>query len=98
MTTAKTAGAVTGREGALEAFRAEGCSEPRPWGNGPGDTYGWHAHDHHKVLFCLEGSITFHTRDGELPLQAGDRLDLEPGIEHAATVGPDGCSCVEVSR
>jgi hypothetical protein len=31
-------------------------------------------------------------------LEAGDRLDLEPGTEHAATVGPTGCSCVEASR
>lgn len=98
MVTVKTAGAVAGREGALEAFRAEGCSSPRPWGNGPGDTYGWHSHGYHKVLFCLHGSITFHTRDRDVTLEAGDRLDLEPGTEHAATVGPAGCSCVEASR
>ena len=79
-------------------FRAEGCSSPRPWGNGPGDTYGWHSHSYHKVLFCLDGSLTFHTRHGDIDLRAGDRLDLEPGTEHAATVGPDGCSCVEASR
>lgn len=98
MATVKAAGAVVGRESALEAFRAEGCSSPRPWGNGPGDTYGWHSHGYHKVLFCLDGSITFHTRDGDVTLEAGDRLDLEPGTEHAATVGPAGCSCVEASR
>jgi hypothetical protein len=44
------------------------------------------------------GSILFHTRDGDVALTAGDRLDLEPGTEHAATVGPDGCGCVEASR
>jgi len=43
------------------AFRAEGCSAPAAWGNTPGDTYGWHTHQYHKVLFCQEGSITFHT-------------------------------------
>lgn len=98
MTASRSAGAVRGREAALETFRAEGCSTPQPWGNGPGDTYGWHSHAYHKVLFCLEGSITFHTREGDVTLAAGDRLDLEPGTEHAATVGPDGCSCVEASR
>lgn len=98
MGASRTARAVDGREGALAAFRSEGCSEPRPWGNGPGDTYGWHAHGYHKVLFCLAGSIMFHTRDGDLHLGAGDRLDLEPETEHAATVGPGGCSCVEASR
>jgi cupin superfamily acireductone dioxygenase involved in methionine salvage len=50
------------------------------------------------VLFCLAGSIVFHSDDGDVRLDAGDRLDLEPGTTHAATVGPEGCSCVEASR
>jgi hypothetical protein len=92
-----TTGSVTKAQ-ALEVFSAEGCSSPRFWRNGAGDTYGWHSHDFHKVLFCLEGSITFHTDDDDIGLTAGDRLDLEPGTTHAATVGPAGCSCVEASR
>jgi mannose-6-phosphate isomerase-like protein (cupin superfamily) len=94
----RTRGAVAGREEALAAFRAEGCSEPRPWSNAPGDVYDWHSHGHHKVLFCLEGSIVFHTTEGDVELVAGDRLDLDPGTPHAATVGPEGVSCVEASR
>jgi hypothetical protein len=83
---------------ALAAFEADGCSAPRSWGNGPGDRYGRHDHAFHKVLFCLTGSIVFHTDDGDVELTAGDRLDLEPGTSHAATVGPEGCGCVEASR
>ncbi|HKI29507.1 MAG TPA: cupin domain-containing protein [Actinomycetota bacterium] len=98
MTASKTASAVSGRDAALEAFRAEGCSAPRSWGNGPGEAYGPHAHGLHKVLFCLGGSITFHLDDDDVELAPGDRLDIEPGTEHAATVGPNGCSCVEASR
>ena len=98
MTASKTASAVGGHDAALEAFRAEGCSAPRSWGNGPGDAYGPHTHGLHKVLFCLGGSITFHLDDGDVELGPGDRLDIEPGTEHAATVGPNGCSCVEASR
>ncbi len=98
MAATKRANAAPSREAALQTLREEGCSAPRPWGNGPGDAYGWHEHGYHKVLFCLEGSITFHLRDGDQVLEAGDRLDLEPGTEHAATVGPLGCSCVEASR
>lgn len=94
----KRAAAVAGREDAIAAFRADGCSGPRSWANGPGDAYGWHTHGYHKVLFCLDGSITFHLRDADVTLVAGDRLDLEPGTEHAATVGPEGCTCVEASR
>jgi mannose-6-phosphate isomerase-like protein (cupin superfamily) len=98
MAAATTAGAVRDRDEALEVFAAEGCSAPVPWSNGPGDTYGAHAHDRHKVLFCLSGSITFHVGGIDLHLRAGDRLDLERGTRHAATVGPQGCSCIEASR
>ena len=98
MTASKTASAVGGREAALKAFGAEGCSAPRSWGHAPGHEYGPHAHDFHKVLFCLGGSITFHLDGGDVELQSGDRLDIEPGTQHAATVGANGCSCVEASR
>lgn len=94
----KTGRAVDGSDGALRAFRAAGCSPPRRWSNGPGDVYGRHDHPYHKVLFCLDGSITFHVDDGDVTLGPGDRLDLTPGTAHAATVGPGGCSCVEASR
>jgi mannose-6-phosphate isomerase-like protein (cupin superfamily) len=85
-------------EDALATFAAERCSAPRHWSNGPGDRYGRHEHGFHKVLFCLSGSIVFHTDDGDVALAAGDRLDLDPGTAHAATVGPEGCRCVEASR
>lgn len=89
-----TPGSVT-RDEAVEAFAREGCSEPRAWGNGPEDTYGRHDHPRAKVLFCVEGSIVFHTDEGDMALEAGDRLDLPAGTGHAATVGPTGCACVE---
>ena len=98
MTAAKTASAVDGRAAALRAFEAEGASAPRFWANGPGDRYGRHEHGFHKVLFCLAGSIVFHTDDGDVELRPGDRLDLDAGTGHAATVGPEGCECVEASR
>ena len=97
MASTRTRASATERD-ALAAFQAEGCSAPRHWSNGPGARYSRHAHGFHKVLFCLGGSIVFHTDDGAVPLEAGDRLDLEPGTPHAAIVGPDGCRCVEASR
>ena len=74
----KTEVSVT-RTTALEAFSAEGCSEPRFWGNGPGDTYGRHSHGSHKVLFCLEGSIVFHTDEGDALLAKVRALPIDPG-------------------
>jgi mannose-6-phosphate isomerase-like protein (cupin superfamily) len=95
---AKTPRAVEpGRETLDAWFRTEGLS-PRWWGNGPGDTYGRHHHPYHKVLFCSEGSIVFHTPEGDVELRPGDRLDLEPGTEHTATVGPEGVTCIEAAR
>ncbi len=78
-------------------LRAAGLS-PRGWGNGPGDRYDWHRHDYHKVLYCVSGSIVFHTSEGDVELNAGDRLEVEPGTDHAASVGPDGVRCVEAAR
>lgn len=98
MSAARSSRAVRGREEAIAAFAAEGCSGPRFWSNAPGDAYGRHSHAYDKIMFCLSGSITFHTRDGDVELSAGDRLDLEAGTEHAATVGPEGVECVEATR
>jgi len=78
-------------------LREEGLL-PRSWSNGPGDTYGWHDHSGHKTLWCLSGGIVFHLYTGDVELEAGDRLEIEPGTRHAATVGPGGVRCVEVLR
>jgi hypothetical protein len=93
-----TTGVVSRRREAIERMAEEGCLPPRFWGNGPGDRYGWHSHDYHKVLFCLTGSIIFHTKSGDIEMGAGDRLDLAPRTEHATTVGPVGVECVEAPR
>lgn len=79
-------------------FEAEMTALGRPvttWSNEPGDRYGTHHHDYRKTLCCLTGSIVFHTPDGDRPLVSGDRLVLEPGTPHAATVGPEGVTCAE---
>ena len=78
-------------------FGDEGLS-PHGWANAPGDRYGRHAHDYGKVLYCVSGSIVFHTDDGDVDLRPGDRLDVEPGTAHWATVGSEGVECLEASR
>jgi hypothetical protein len=40
----------------------------------------------------------FHLGQEDVELRTGDRLDIEPGTEHAATVGPGGVRCVEAPR
>lgn len=82
---------------ARAAFAKEGLS-PHTWANDPGFAYDAHSHDYHKVLFCVAGSIVFHTPDGDIPMAPGDRLDLPPGTTHSATVGPSGVTCMEAAR
>lgn len=81
-----------------QRLRAEGLS-PHRWGNGPGDVYAPHRHSYHKVLYCVSGSIVFHVAgEGDVVLGPGDRMDLPPGTDHAATVGPAGVECMEAPR
>lgn len=70
------------------------------WSNAPGDVYSAHSHPFHKVIFVLQGSITFILPDfeTELTLGNGDRLDLAAGIVHEAVVGPQGVICFEAHR
>jgi quercetin dioxygenase-like cupin family protein len=77
-------------------FAAENCPHPRKWSGGPDQTYDWHAHGYHKVLFCLTGEITFQDREG-LTHRVGpnDRLDIDAGTDHRAVAGSDGVECME---
>ncbi len=76
---------------------ASGCYS---WSNGPGDRYAPHSHAYEKVLYCVEGSITFvlDAAGERLELTPGDRMVLPAGTVHAAEVGPDGCTCIEGRR
>jgi quercetin dioxygenase-like cupin family protein len=68
------------------------------WSNGPLVEYAAHEHDRDKVLYCIEGSIVFHTSDADITMSPGDRLDLPARTVHTATVGPAGVTCWESYR
>lgn len=76
---------------------ATGCYS---WSNGPGDRYAAHSHSYEKVLYCVEGSITFGLENeaAQLELHPGDRMVLPAGTVHSAVVGPSGCTCIEGHR
>ncbi len=78
---------------------AEGLS-PYKWSNGPEDVYGAHYHTYHKVIYVVQGSITFGLPDTleEVSLSQGDRLELPAGVRHDAVVGPQGVVCLEAHR
>lgn len=95
-------GRVANRPGSDELMtrlrsEASGCYS---WSNGPGDRYAPHSHSYEKVLYCVDGSITFVLeREGkQLVLKAGDRMVLPRGTVHSAVVGDEGCTCIEGQR
>jgi quercetin dioxygenase-like cupin family protein len=67
------------------------------WSNRPGDIYGAHSHPFHKIIYVLQGSITFilPEKDEHVTLRSGDCLDLPANLEHAAEVGQQGVICFE---
>ena len=76
---------------------ASGCYS---WSNGPHDRYVAHSHNYEKVLYCVDGSITFvlENEGKRLELGSGDRMVLPAGTVHSAVVGASGCTCIEGHR
>src|ERR1700750_2146791 len=72
-------GTPPGEDQIAARMRAE-CLRPHGWGNGPGDTYGWHEHGYEKVLYCVRGRIVFHTAGGVIELGPGDKMVLPPRV------------------
>ena len=70
------------------------------WSNSPGDVYGAHSHPFNKIIYVLQGSITFilPEQDEQVTLNRGDRLDLPGGVLHEAVVGPQGVICLEAHK
>jgi quercetin dioxygenase-like cupin family protein len=80
-------------------FDEEGL-RPYRWSNMPGDVYSPHQHDYHKVIYVVQGSITFTLGEAQdaVVLRSGDRLDLPPRVRHGAIVGDEGVVCLEGHR
>ncbi len=94
------AGGIAARMSAMDEadFRREMDDARHPvsvWANGPHYCYAPHSHPYKKFVFCVEGSIVFHTAGGDVALAAGERMALDPGVEHSATIGPGGVRCAE---
>lgn len=87
------------RERIQRLMANEGLS-PYAWSNAPHDVYSAHSHSYDKVIYVVQGSITFGLQDGnqQVHLKIGDRLDLAAGTVHNATVGPDGVVCLEAHK
>jgi uncharacterized protein YjlB len=91
---------VTPTQSALwQLMTAEGLN-PYSWSNGPLDVYSAHSHSYNKVIYVVQGSITFGLPGlgKQLTLKAGDRFDLPAGTIHDAVVGSQGVVCLEAHK
>ena len=90
-------GSIPSTQTALSKLMADEGLSPYSWSNGPFDAYSAHSHTYNKVIYVVQGSITFGLPelDRKLSLKAGDRLDLPAGTVHDATVGAQGVTCLE---
>ncbi|HLO14333.1 MAG TPA: hypothetical protein VK206_05865 [Anaerolineales bacterium] len=70
---------------------------PYSWSNRPFDVYSAHSHSYNKVIYVVQGSVTFGLPElgKQLSLKAGDKLDLPAGVLHDAHVGAEGVVCLE---
>ena len=84
----------------LRRLMADEGLDPYSWSNGPFDAYAAHSHSYNKVIYVVQGSITFGLPElgKQLTLKAGDRLDLPAGVVHDAHVGPQGVICLEAHK
>src|SRR5687767_3304717 len=84
----------------LRQFMADEGLSPYSWSNGPFDVYAAHSHSYDKVIFVVQGSITFGLPElgQQLTLKAGDRLDLPAGVVHDAHIGAQGVICLEAHK
>jgi uncharacterized protein YjlB len=73
---------------------------PYSWSNGPFDVYSAHSHSYNKVIYVVQGSITFGLPElgKQLTLKTGDRLDLPAGTVHDAHVSAQGVICLEAHK
>lgn len=94
------AGSTSPSESTLRQLMVDEGLDPYSWSNGPFDVYSAHSHNYGKVIYVVQGSITFGLPElgKSLTLKAGDRLDLPAGVVHDAHIGSEGVMCLEGHR
>jgi Uncharacterized protein containing double-stranded beta helix domain len=93
-------GPVTPTQSTIWRLMTDEGLNPYLWSNGPLDVYSAHSHSYNKVIYVVEGSITFGLPElgQQLTLKAGDRLDLPASTVHDAQVGAQGVVCLEAHK
>jgi quercetin dioxygenase-like cupin family protein len=73
----------------IASLEAEGLTVTE-WTDDAGTSYAAHAHGRREVRVVLEGSMTIAIDGVARRLGPGERLDIEAGRLHEATIGPEG--------
>lgn len=68
------------------------------WSGLPGQVYQISHLTCCKVVYVLEGSLTFGLSERHIQLSPGDRFDLPAGIAGQVIIGPEGLICLEAHR
>ena len=91
---------ITPTRSTLERLMVTEGLSPYAWSNGPHDIYSAHEHLYNKVIYVVQGSITFGLPElgKKLTLKTGDRLDLPASTVHDAVVGAEGVVCLEAHK
>jgi len=99
LVTSWTDSALPDRSTLLQRLADEGLNA-YSWSNGPHDVYSAHSHSYNKVIYVVQGSITFGLPElgKQFTLKTGDRLDLPAGVVHDAHVGGQGVVCLEAHK
>lgn len=74
-----------------ESIRQDGF-EPKLFNDPAGFVYPPHHHKETKLLAFLEGAMEVTVEKEIFNCSAGDKLIIPANIQHAALVGPQGCS------
>jgi len=80
---------VAPTQSTLWRLMADEGLNPYSWSNGPFDVYSAHSHSYDKVIYVVEGSITFGLPElgKQLTWKTSDRFVLPACIVHDAQVG-----------
>ena len=75
----------------LDRLRRDGW-DPIPITDPPGYVYPLHAHAETKLLAIVRGSMEVRVAGNVYRCLPGDQVIIPGGVEHAALVGPEGCT------
>ena len=68
----------------MKILSKEGFHSVFSWYDTPGTYYNWHKHEDYEVRWIYDGELIVGTKEGEIVLKPGDRLEVLPNTLHWA--------------